>query len=304
MEMKPSSIRYYFKESFSGLLKNRLMTVASMATVAACILIMSFSYCMVNNLQYMLAQLEDDIGIAAFMPSNTTAEQVENVKKEIEGIEHVTEVEYVSPDAALEDLKKELDADDILAGLEGENNPLSNSFNISIDDIKNQGIVLQKLNEIKQNGGLENIKDAHSETEVLIKINTIITVLGIVIIVILVVISVVIIVNTIKISVFTRKTEINIMKYVGATDWFIRWPFIIEGVLIGLLGALIPMLIAWPAYAKSVSMIYCFFPVIKNMVTFRESSEIFSILLPFSLIFGILLGVIGSVTSIRKHLKV
>ena len=132
MEMKPSSIRYYFKESFSGLLKNRLMTVASMATVAACILIMSFSYCMVNNLQYMLAQLEDDIGIATFMPSNATAEQVESVKKEIESIEHVTEVEYVSPDAALEDLKKELDADDILAGLEGENNPLSNSFNVSI----------------------------------------------------------------------------------------------------------------------------------------------------------------------------
>ena len=304
MEMKPSSIRYYFKESFSGLLKNRLMTVASMATVAACILIMSFSYCMVNNLQYMLAQLEDDIGIATFMPSNATAQQVESVKKEIESIEHVTEVEYVSPDAALEDLKKELDADDILAGLEGENNPLSNSFNVSIDDINNQAAVLQKLNEIKQRGDLENIKDAHSETEVLIKINTIITVLGIVIIVILVVISVVIIVNTIKISVFTRKTEINIMKYVGATDWFIRWPFIIEGVLIGLLGALIPMLIAWPAYAKSISMIYDFFPVIKNMVTFRESGEIFSILLPFSLIFGILLGVIGSVTSIRKHLKV
>ena len=174
--MKPSSIRYYFKESFSGLLKNRLMTVASMATVAACILIMSFSYCMVNNLQYMLAQLEDDIGIATFMPSNATAEQVESVKKEIESIEHVTEVEYVSPDAALEDLKKELDADDILAGLEGENNPLSNSFNVSIDDINNQEAVLQKLNEIKQRGDLENIKDAHSETEVLIKINTIISI--------------------------------------------------------------------------------------------------------------------------------
>ncbi len=188
--------------------------------------------------------------------------------------------------------------------MEGENNPLSNSFNISIDDIKNQDFVLQGLHLIQQSGGLENIKDAHSETEVLIKINTLITVIGIVVIAILVIISVVIIVNTIKISVFTRKTEINIMKYVGATDWFIRWPFIIEGVLIGLLGALIPMLIAWPAYAKSISMIYDFFPVIKNMVTFRDSSEIFSILLPFSMTFGILLGVIGSVTSIRKHLKV
>ena len=280
------------------------MTIASMATVAGCILIMSFSYCMVSNLQYMLAQLEDDIGIAAFMPNGVTAEQVENIKKQIEAIEHVTEVEFVSPDAALEDLKKELDADDILAGLEGENNPLSNSFNISIDDIKNQDFVLQGLHLIQQSGGLENIKDAHSETEVLIKINTLITVIGIVVIAILVIISVVIIVNTIKISVFTRKTEINIMKYVGATDWFIRWPFIIEGVLIGLLGALIPMLIAWPAYAKSISMIYDFFPVIKNMVTFRDSSEIFSILLPFSMTFGILLGVIGSVTSIRKHLKV
>lgn len=280
------------------------MTIASMATVAACILIMSFSYCMVSNLQYMLAQLEDDIGIAAFMPSGATAEQVENIKKQIETIEHVTEVEFVSPDAALEDLKKELDADDILAGLEGENNPLSNSFNISIDDIKNQDFVLQGLHLIQQSGGLENIKDAHSETEVLIKVNTLITVIGILVISILVIISVVIIVNTIKISVFTRKTEINIMKYVGATDWFIRWPFIIEGVLIGLLGALIPMLIAWPAYAKSISMIYDFFPVIKNMVTFRDSSEIFSILLPFSMTFGILLGVVGSVTSIRKHLKV
>lgn len=280
------------------------MTIASIATVAACILIMSFSFCMVNNLQYMLAQLEDDIGIAAFMPNNVTAEQVETVKKEIEAVEHVTEVEYVSPDAALEDLKKELDADDILAGLEGENNPLSNSFNISVDDIKNQQSVLQQLNGLKEKGDLENIKDAHSETEVLIKLNTIISIIGIVVIAILVIISVVIIVNTIKISVFTRKTEINIMKYVGATDWFIRWPFIIEGVLIGLIGALIPMLIAWPAYAKSVTMIYDFFPIIQNMVTFRDSTEIFSILLPFSLLFGILLGVIGSVTSIRKHLKV
>ena len=160
------------------------------------------------------------------------------------------------------------------------------------------------MNVMKANGELENIKDAHSETEVLVKVNTIITVIGVLVIAILVVISVVIIVNTIKISVFTRKTEINIMKYVGATDWFIRWPFIIEGVLIGLIGALIPMVIAWPCYAQSVNMIYEYFPIIKNMVTFRQSSEIFSILLPFSLAFGILLGVVGSVTSIRKHLKV
>ena len=113
------------------------MTVASMATVAACILIMSFSYCMVNNLQYMLAQLEDDIGIAAFMPSNTTAEQVENVKKEIEGIEHVTEVEYVSPDAALEDLKKELEEHPEYTNLQ---DLIDTEYIISLDNYKNSAL--------------------------------------------------------------------------------------------------------------------------------------------------------------------
>ena len=299
--MRPSSIKYYFKEGFSGLLKNRLMTIASMATVAACILIISFSYCVVSNLQYMLDQLEDSIGIAVFMDDNITSDRIEALKKEIESIDHVEEVKYISPDEALEELKDEWGADGILDGLEGNNNPLSNSFELALDGIEYQPEVIQKLNSLE---GVRNIRHAQSETQTLIKINHIVQIIGIVTIAILAVISIVIIMNTIKISVYTRRNEINIMKFVGATDWFIRWPFIIEGVLIGFVGAIIPMLIAWPAYGKTITVIYDYFPIIKNIASFKYTADIFSILFPVSIFAGILLGTVGSITSIRKYLQV
>ena len=176
-----------------------------------------------------------------------------------------------------------------------------NSFKISLDGIEYQSSVLSELEKLD---GINNIRHAQSETEVLLKLNKIIQITGILVIAILGIISVVIIMNTIKISVFTRRNEINIMKFVGATDWFIRWPFIIEGVLIGLIGAIIPIAIAWPAYGKAINMIYTYFPIIKNLATFRLGAEIFSVLLPIALVFGILLGTVGSVTSIRKYLKV
>jgi len=300
--MKPSSIRYYFKEGIGSLIKNRLMTIASMATVSACIFIMACSYCMVNNLQYILDQMEDTIGVAVFLKGDLPAEQIETLKKDMEKIKHVSNVQYISPDDALDDLKEEWDLEEgILEGFSGENNPLSNSFKISLDGIEYQADVLKQLQQMK---GIDTIRHAQTETEILMKVNRIIQIGGIAVILILGIVSIFIIMNTIKISVYSRRNEINIMKYVGATDWFIRWPFVIEGVLIGLIGSIIPMLVVWPLYGKSINVIYEFLPMIKNLATFRLPSEIFATLLPISLAFGVLLGVIGSVTSMRKHLKV
>ena len=131
-----------------------------------------------------------------------------------------------------------------------------------------------------------------------------INVFAIILIAALVVVSLVIIANTIRASVFSRRKEINIMKYVGATDWFIRWPFIIEGIIIGLIGAILPMLVGMPMYGKTVSLFYNHIPFVENFVRFRVVGDVFSFVLPAALIFGILLGVVGSVTSIRKHLQV
>lgn len=302
MTMRPSTIRYFLKEGFSGLKKNLLMTVASIIAVAACISIMSFSYCVVSNLQYMLDQMEDSIGISVFLKGDLTSEDIENMKTTISGLDHVTNVTYISPADALDQLKDQWGADeDIFIGLDDTNNPLSHSFQVELDQIESQDAVLAELQKIE---GVDKVEYGQSLSEMLMSVSNVFQVAGILVMLVLGVISVMIIINTIRISVMNRRVEINIMKYVGATDWFIRWPFIIEGIIIGLIGAVLPMLVGMPMYGKTVSLFYNHIPFVENFVRFRGVGDVFSFVLPAALIFGILLGVVGSVTSIRKHLQV
>lgn len=299
--MRPSTIKYFVREGLSGLKKNLLMTMASIVAVAACISILSFSYCVGSNLQYMLNQMEDSIGISVFLKGELTGEEIEKMKTEISKIDHVENVQYISPTDALDELKKDWGADeDIFVGLDDENNPLSHSFQISLDKIENQNGVLTALENVD---GIDNVRHGQTETELLMKANRIFSAASVIVMLLLGVISVMIIMNTIRISVVNRRVEINIMKYVGATDWFIRWPFVIEGIIIGLVGAVVPLLIGFPIYAKVTSAIYEYLPVIK-FIQFRLTGDVFGFLFPFGIVFGIGLGVIGSVTSIRKHLRV
>ena len=300
--MRPSTIRYFLKEGFSGLKKNLLMTVASIIAVAACISIMSFSYCVVSNLQYMLDQMEDSIGISVFLKGDLTSEDIENMKTTISGLDQVTNVTYISPADALDQLKDQWGADeDIFIGLDDTNNPLSHSFQVELDQIESQDAVLAELQKIE---GVDKVEYGQSLSEMLMSVSNVFQVAGILVMLVLGVISVMIIINTIRISVMNRRVEINIMKYVGATDWFIRWPFIIEGIIIGLIGAVLPMLVGMPMYGKTVSLFYNHIPFVENFVRFRVVGDVFSFILPAALIFGILLGVVGSVTYIRKHLQV
>lgn len=299
--MKFRSIKYFFSEAFGGVIRNRLMSVASIGTVAACIFMIAISYCALTNVDYMLTQFEDSIGIAVFLENDLNSEKILEINDELGALDHVESVSYTSPEDALNDLKESWDAEEILSGFDETNNPLSSSFEVSLDDIAYQ---VEVVNKIEQIDGVRNIRSSESETQVLVKISNFLSVFGSVLIVVLAAISVVIITNTIKLSVFTRRTEISIMKYVGATDWFIRWPFVIEGIIIGIVGAAIPIIIAWPLYNKLVDVIYAQIPMINSLVSFRFGIDIFSILLPVSLVFGALLGVIGSTISLRKHLNV
>lgn len=299
--MRPSTIKYFLREGLSGLKKNLLMTMASVVAVAACISILSFSYCVGSNLQYMLDQMEDSIGISVFLSGELSGEEIEKMKTEIGKIDHVQEVRYISPADALDDLKQDWGADeDIFVGLDEENNPLSHSFQITMDSIENQNGILTALENVD---GIDNVRHGQTETEVLMKANRIFSVSSVIVMLLLGAISVMIIMNTIRISVVNRRIEINIMKYVGATDWFIRWPFIIEGIIIGLVGALVPLILGFPIYAKVTSAIFEYLPMI-TFVQFRLTGDVFGFLIPFGVLFGIALGVIGSVTSIRKHLRV
>ena len=299
--MKFRSIKYFFSEAFGGVIRNRLMSIASIGTVAACIFMIAISYCALTNVNYMLAQIEESIGIAVFLEDDVNSDKVLGINDALVAIDHVENVSYISPEEALHDLKESWNAEEILSGFDESNNPLSSSFEVSLDDISYQEEVVDKIEQID---GVRNIRSSETETQFLVKINNFLSIFGSALIIVLAAISVVIITNTIKLSVFTRRTEISIMKYVGATDWFIRWPFVIEGIIIGIVGAAIPIIIAWPLYNKLVDVIYAQIPMVQNLVSFKFGIDIFSVLLPFALLFGALLGVIGSTISLRKHLNV
>lgn len=299
--MKFRSIKYFFSEAFSGVIRNRLMSVASIGTVAACIFMIIISYCALTNVNYMLTQIEESIGISIFLEDDADADTVLALNDQLVMMEYVDSVRYISSEEALDEMKQSWDAEDILSGFDETNNPLTGSFEVNLTDISHQSEVVEKIEQLD---GVRKIRSSETETEFLVKLSHFLRIFGGVLILALAAISVVIITNTIKLSVFTRRTEISIMKYVGATDWFIRWPFIIEGIIIGIVGASIPIIIAWPLYNKLISIIYEQIPMIHSIVSFRFGIDIFSILLPVALIFGALLGVLGSNISLRKHLNV
>lgn len=349
--MRFRTIKYQIEQGVNGLLKNRLMALASIATVGACAFILIISLCIVINLDHILEQFETTVGITVFLGEEVTDEEVESIKNSIEEIENIKTINFVSEVDALEWAKEKWgDDSDILEGLELDN-PLPRSFEIMLDGIKYQKNVINQLevlqlsfeNEMLKNHGLietvvdseeqeittvssneaaadedaprigekgykflgiEKIRHAQKESQVLMTINTTLRIVSVVLILVMCVVSIGIITNTIKLAVFIRKNEINIMKYVGATDWFIRFPFVIEGILIGLIGSLIPCLICWAIYSNLVKVANEKMIIMQNIASLTPSHEIFVLIVPITLILGSALGAFGSITSIRKHLNV
>lgn len=366
--MKIRTLKYHIEQGIRGLLKNGLMSIASIAIVSACIFILILSLCCAVNIDYLLAQVESNVGVTLYIGPDPTEAQIAELEAELKTMEHVTNVKYFSKDAALEDAKEMWADTGMLDGLK-EDNPFPRSLEIKIDEIKNQATFIASLEKVQldfenkivnsvdtaQDGaeqttteqttiaqsttlasevpvvideggevesaevvsqdikigepnyefkGIEKISHAQKVTDVLMTINAVVRVISIVLIIIMSIIAVGIVMNTIKLTVFIRKNEIGIMKYVGATDWFIRWPFIIEGILIGLIGAVIPCVICWGSYDRLLILFETKLSMLNNIATLKGGAEIFSVIVPVSLVLGALLGAIGSINSIRKHLNV
>ncbi|MDR3239386.1 MAG: permease-like cell division protein FtsX [Clostridiales bacterium] len=294
-------IRYSLREAMRSLIQNRLMTIAAVITVAACLFMVAISFSLAANLDYILQQMESYMSVTVYIQEDRSAEAVSALLTKVEAIPHVTSIEYISAQEALERFQSSLgDSSAILDGLE-EDNPLPRSFILDVDNLVNQEYVVGRLNDMTEDG-VDVVKHGGPTVNAFMTINNVLRVICLIIIASLGVISIVIIFNTIRIAVNARKTEINIMKYVGATDSFIRAPFLMEGMLIGITGAIIPCAVCYTIYKPLMDLLQENLPVIN--FDFRARSYIFSILLPLSLILGIIIGVAGSATSIRRHLNV
>lgn len=303
--MRIRSIKYYFIEAFLGVVRNSLMSVTSVLTVFSCMTILIFSYCIAANVDYNLEQLANKTGISIFIEDDCSDAKVEELHKKIQSLSGVAEVRFITKDAALESMSGvvlDKNRADFIQGLE-DNNPLPRSFEVSLSDAREQDTILNELESLIGDG-VYKINDQRSITNMLLAFNNLVRYISMVIILMLSFLSVVIIMNTIKLTVNTRKADINIMKYVGATDWFIKWPFIIEGVIIGILGAVLPVVMLYFAYDGLIILIKENVGTIARLFVFRTGIELFSTLFPIAVAFGIVLGVLGSTISMRKFLKV
>lgn len=301
--MKLRNLRYFLIEAIRCMFKNRLMTIASVITVASCTLLLGISYFIVSNLDYFLERFESSIVIIAYIDDDATDAQVRELESLILEIDYVENIKFTSSEDALINFSEDLlDQEGFLLGLQ-DTNILPRSFDIEVSEIQGLQYVVQELLQLNDNGIYEVYNDQDA-IDSLIGINRSIRFISIILIIFLAAISTVIIINTIRITVSTRKNEINIMKYVGATDWFIRWPFILEGILIGFIGAVTSLFIGWLVYSRSIEIILLNLPFLTRLVEFRDINSIFIVLAPTTLLMGIGIGVFGSVTSIRKHLRV
>jgi len=274
------------------------MSVASIFAVASSILIVAVVYIMGANVEFIVRQLEDTLGIVVVIDEGVSHTGIERLEERIRDLPHVADVDHVTRAESLERMRDWIGNDAILEGLE-QRNPLRDTLVIELTDLVHQESVARSIEDMD---GVANTRRDTEIAGILTTLSSLVQAVSAMLVLVLGIISIIIITNTIRITVNARQTEINIMKYVGATDWFIRWPFVIEGMLIGLIGGAIPAGIAWLGYDYVVNAITDI-PVL-GFIVFMPRDDVFMYVLPFALILGTVIGLLGSSWSVKKHLKV
>lgn len=294
-----NSAGYLIKEGFRSVRINKLMTVASMGVLICCMLLMGCSVLVSSNTTALLSQIEQQNVIMVFMDDGSTKEQTDTVKAEIEKIGSVKDVVYISADQAWENQLNQMnDSQKEFFENYADESPLPETLKVVVNDMTQfDGTV----KHIKSISGIQDIRENSQLAQKLAKIRQAVNIICIAVVILLFAVSIFIISNTVRISMFSRKLEISIMKSVGATDGFVRTPFIVEGIVIGILSAGTAELLVWGIYALASRQL-------SNMVSlfktgFVPFSQLWWILLIAFLILGVATGVGGSSVSMNKYLK-
>jgi len=297
--MKWNTVKYLFKEGILGLWKNRLMALASVGTIILCLFILGMSYSVMGNIDYILGQVETEMGITAYIEEGTTEETIQETRKEIEANASVLEVNYISKSEALLTFSNEQGNEELFTEFQLDN-PLPASFEIRVKEVDKQASVVSALMEYP----FLEVTYFERETDIFIGINQAIQVISVIVIASLIIIALLLITNTIKLTVYIRRKEINIMKYIGATDAFIRFPFVVEGVLIGILGAVLPMGGIYLLYRYLLSLSETVLQGVLGGLNLLPIEVIMGGIIPIFIAIGVGIGSVGSAIAIRKHLKV
>ncbi|PWE85556.1 cell division protein FtsX [Eubacterium ramulus] len=302
--MKISTFGYTIKQGIKNIWTNKMFSIASIATMAACIFMFGMFYSIVINFQHVVKDVESGVAITVFFDDGTTQDQIDAIGQEIAMRSEVSSFNYVSAEEAWEEYKLEyFDGDEAAAASFGTDNPLAgeSNYEIYMEDISQQSSLVSYLEGLDH---VSRVRQSEMVANTLTDFNRLVSIVSAVIILILICVAVFLISNTVRTGIAVRKEEIGIMKVIGATDYFVRAPFIVEGILIGLIGAAIPLIILHAMYGRIIEYVANRFGFLNNLLTFLPVDTVFQILLPVGLILGVGIGYIGSRVTVRKHINV
>lgn len=302
--MRISTFFYTIKQGLVNIWKNKMFSLASIATMTACIFLFGLFYSIVTNFQAMVKDAESGVAVTVFFDAGISEQRIEEIGDLIKQRVEVSYCEYTSADEAWESFKDVyFDGNEDAASSFAGDNPLANSasYSIYMNDISMQSTLVTYLESID---GIRSVKQSEMVAHTLTDFNSLIGYISAGIILILLGVAVFLISNTITVGISVRREEIGIMKLIGATDYFVRAPFVVEGIVIGLIGAAIPLGILYVLYEKIILYIGDKFKFISNMIQFLSVDQVFHTLVPVALLLGVGIGFIGSRITIRKHLKV
>lgn len=295
--MKFRTSEYFIKEVATSLKRNNWMSLASIGTVTISLFILGLFLMVVVNLDRMASMLESQVQISVYLKDDITKAQKDELENKLNALQGIDSVKYISRDEAMQRFSERLGDQKYLLKSLDETNPLPNAFEVTVKDPQ---MVKTASHEVADYAGVDSAVYAQDVVEHLFGITRLIRLIGLAIIIFMAGATVFIISNTIRLTVFARRKEIAIMKYVGATDWFIRWPFLLEGVVLGFIGSTIAIILLRLSYIALTQKIY-------DMMTFFPLMPLYPFLTYvtiFIILSGIVIGALGSVISIKRFLKV
>ena len=296
---------YTIRQGFKNIIRNGLFSLASVGTITACLFMFGIFYCIVANFQYMLREAESNVGVTVFFDEGVSESQMLDIQKLLDARDEVSSTNYISPEEAWEIMKEQYfpDGDSgILSGLD-EDNPLADSASVQVY-LKDTSRQTELVSYIESLDGVREVRASDIVADSFTNFSRLIGYISLGVILILVFVAIFLMSNTVMIGITVRKDEIAIMKYIGATDLFVRGPFIIEGMTIGLIGSAIPVIILRILYPKVVEFVLGHFSILNRLLTFLDVNSIFNVLIPVSLGIGLGIGFIGSYLTLRKHVRV
>lgn len=317
--MRISTFGYVGKQGVKNIWRNKMFSLASIATMSACIFLFGLFFSILVNFQYIIKSAEEGVAITVLFNDDATEEQKKEIGEQLESRDDVSEVKYVSSDDAWAEFQKDYFGDnpELAEGFK-DDNPLAHSDNYEVymktvkgdnKDLiaKSKSLSATQQDLVKFAQSLDGVRQVNKSDVVantLSSVNMLVAYVSIAIIAILLGVSIFLISNTVTTGITVRKEEIAIMKYIGAKDFVVRSPFVIEGLIIGLFGAVIPLALLYFLYDKAVVYIMEKFSILKNIITFLPVGNVYIYLLPIGLAMGIGIGFLGSYFTVRKHLRV